>query len=96
MKTRKFRTKNALFSQFRLKFEKIFVIFEISTLESVQIQKFVKKKKVFLGLIWKTIVIFDISNLEFVARQSFMKKMEQKKKNTILKFGTKNAFLGNF
>ena len=78
----KFRTKSALFwyyffGIFGLKFEKIIVIFGISTLEFVKLQNFKKKQKCrkfrikntsfryFWARISRTIFVFEISTVEF-------------------------------
>ena len=70
---------------FGLEFEKNIVIFEISTLEFVELIKFAEKtekpkfrrKKALFGYFWniilKTIVIFEINTLKFVYLQNFMK-----------------------
>ena len=62
----------------RFELEHIIVIFEISTLEFIQLQNFEKKQKClnlgpkmpYLGNFWleleKTVVIFEISTLKFV------------------------------
>ena len=74
----KYATKNSLFGIFALEFENNIVIFEISTLEFVKLQSFVKKqnclilgpKNAFLGIFGlefqNNIVIFEISTFEFV------------------------------
>ena len=70
---------------FGLEFEKNIVIFEISTLEFVELIKFAEKtempkfrrKNALFGYFWniilKTIVVFEISTLKFVYLQNFTK-----------------------
>ena len=56
-----------------LEFEKT-VPFEISTLQFVKKQSFVKKLSIFRPEFEKTIVTFEISALEFFKMRSFMQK----------------------
>ena len=78
-KTLSFRPKISFLDSFRPKFEKIIVIFEISTFKSIKMQSFMlNNKKKYLGpkLLYfclelefeKTIVIFEIS-LEFIKNE---------------------------
>ena len=79
-KTLSFRPKISFLDSFRPKFEKIIVIFEISTFKSIKMQSFMlNNKKKYLGpkLLYfclelefeKTIVIFEISTLEFIKNE---------------------------
>ena len=86
-----------------LEFQKIIVIFEISTFEFSQLQNFVKKQKFlnlgpkisYLGVFGlelkeKTIVIFEISTLGFFLIAKYCELMKMPK------FGTKSALFGYF